>query len=231
VEKLIYLTWSREGLGAEEYAEHLLEEVAPALLGAGARALNLGLTDVRETLADHPLVMGEGATLSAAVSLWLDCLDQRAPLEEALAAQARRMDGYLVTESVPQPFPGRDWPDGARCPGVTHFTWFPKPEGLSDEAFYHGWHEVHTPHSFELHPLRCEYVRNAVARAITPGAPTVHAIVAERFPRLEDYTNPGRLYGSKEALQRTIEDLPLYADMATMHATPLSEVIVKSLGV
>ena len=53
--------------------------------------------------------------------------------------------------------------------------------------------------------------------------------MAERFRTLEDYTDPARLYGSKEALARTVEELPLYADMDQMHSTPLSEVIVKSL--
>ena len=67
-----------------------------------------------------------------------------------------------------------------------------------------------------------------MARTLTPGSPRVDAIVAERFS-IEDYRDPSRLYGSKEVLQENVEHLPLYADMADLNSTPLSEVIVKSL--
>jgi hypothetical protein len=143
----------------------------------------------------------------------------------------RACDGYLVTESVPQRCTDRDWPDGKRSPGVTHFTWFPKPARLSDEQFFHAWHEVHTPFSFELHPLRWEYVRNAVARGLTPGAPPIRAIVAERFRTIEDYTDPRRLYGSKEVLKRVMATPCSSRDVADMHSTPLSETIVRQLVV
>lgn len=230
MEKLIYLTWKPEAQAIAAYRQRLLEEVAPRLLAAGVQALNVSIADTQEQIPKPTLLMGEGATLSAAIGLWLPSLDARGPVEGALRQGADRVDGYLVTESVPQPCPDRDWLDGAQSPGVTHFTWFPKPDHLSDEAFYHGWHEIHTPSSFELHPLRWEYVRNAVARVLTPGSPPIRAIVAERFRTIEDYTDPDRLYGSKEALKRTVEELPLYGDMAQMHSTPLSEVIVRSLG-
>lgn len=231
MEKLIYLSWKREGLTIDAYREHLLDEVAPRILAAGAVALNVSVADTQQAIPKPTLLMGEGATLSAAVALWMRSLDDRGPVEEALGEQASRLDGYLVTESVPQACLDRDWADGTPSPGVTHFTWFPKPERLSDEAFYHGWQVVHTPASAELHPLRWEYVRNAVARVLTPGSPPIRAMVAERFRDIQDYTDPSRLYGSPEALKRTVEELPLYGDMEAMHSTPLSEVVVKSLDI
>lgn len=230
MEKLIYLTWKRDDLAIAAYRRHLLEELAPRILAAGALALTVSVADTQEAIPKPTLLMGEGASLSGAVALWMRSLDDRGPIEAALREQASRIDGFLVTESVPQPCTDRSWPDGTPSPGVTHFTWFPKPERLTDEAFYHGWHEVHTPASFELHPLRWEYVRNAVVRVLTPGSPPIRAIVAERFRTLDDYTDPSRLYGSPDALKRTVEELPLYAEMESMHSTPLSEVIVRSLG-
>lgn len=231
LEKLIYLSWKGDELAIGAYREHLLAEVAPRILSAGALALNVSVADTQQAIPRPPLLMGEGATLSAAVGVWMRSLDDRGPVEAALREQATRLDGYLVTESVPQPCTDRDWPDGCESPGVTHFSWFPKPERLTDDAFYHGWQEVHTPASAELHPLRWEYVRNAVARVLTPNSPPIRAIVAERFRRLEDYADPSRLYGSPEVLERTLDELPLYAEMESMHSTPLSEVIVKSLGI
>ena len=228
MEKLIYLTWKPDATPIADYRAHLIDELAPRFLAAGVCALGVSVADTQDEIPNPTLSMGEGKTLAAALSLWLPSIDDRAPIEAALREQATRVDGYLVTESIPQAHEGRDWPDGKQSPGVTHFTWFPRPERLTPEAFYHGWHEIHTPESFELHPTRWEYVRNAVARVLTPGSPRADAIVVERFS-IEDYKDPARLYGSKDALAKTMENLPLYADMAEMHSTPLSEVIVKSL--
>jgi hypothetical protein len=172
--------------------------------------------------------MGRGPELAGVVSLWLDSLDDRALAEDALAATGATFDGYLVTESVPQRRTDRDWPDNVQSPGVTHFTWFPKPDRLTDEAFFHGWHVVHTPSSAVLHPRRWEYVRDAVARPVTAGAPPVRAIVFERFRTVEDYVDPARLYGSSDALAETMEHLPLYADLESISSRPLHEVILKS---
>jgi hypothetical protein len=216
VEKLVYLLWKREGEDAQALRDALLGDGAPRLLAAGARALVLSFADLAEQLEGGGLLMGDGPRLAAVAELWL------------LTEGGRDLDGYLVTESLPQPCLDRDWPDGERSPGVSHFTWFPKPEGMSDEQFFRGWHEQHTPLSFELHPLRWQYVRNSVARAITPGAPPVRAIVTERFRELADYLDPKRLYGSREVVERMLAELPNFADVRQMHSLPLSEYIVSS---
>lgn len=229
MEKLDYLVWRDPAVAATEYRTRLLEQAAPAIVGAGVRALSVGLADTDAEIPEPTLLMGRGAELAAVVSVWVDSLDDRAPIEDALAGLAGTVDGYLVTESVPQGREDRDWPDGQQSPGITHFTWFPKPDRLTDEEFYRGWHEIHTPASAVLHPLRWEYVRDSVVRPVTAGSPPLGAIVLERFRRLEDYTDPRRLYGSDEALAETMEHLPLYADFETLSSRPLHEVIVKSL--
>ena len=228
MEKIVYLAWRKPALGIEAYRERLIEAVAPRLLDAGARRLDVNVSDLLLAIPKPMLLMGEGAALSAAVSLWLDCYDARGPVEALLAEDAVRLDGYLVSESVPQPCPDRDWPDGARSPGVSHFTWFQKPAGLSDEDFFRAWHEVHTPFSFELHPRRWSYVRNSVVRTLTPGSPPVRALVVERFRTLEDYTDPKRLFGSKQALARSAAEVASYADPAALHSVPLSEFILRT---
>jgi hypothetical protein len=124
-----------------------------------------------------------------------------------------RYDGYLVTESVPQ--------QPSDAPGLlTHFSWFPKPSRLTDEEFYRGWQEGHTPTTFALHPNRVGYVRDAVARVLTSGSPPVRAIVSEVFA-VDDYTDPARLFGSPEAVQKTVEELPSYGDSDDMSCRPL----------
>ncbi|MEM7410539.1 MAG: EthD domain-containing protein [Myxococcota bacterium] len=227
MEKLVYLAWCPAPL--ESWKEALLGPVAQAWLDAGVAALNVSVSDLVGREIEKPsLLMGDGATVSAAISVWLDSIDDRRALEGSLAPHCERLEGYLVTESIPQRCDDRDWPDGARSPGVTHFTWFPKPERLTDGDFYRAWHEVHTPFSFDLHPLRWEYVRNAVARPLTAGAPPIRAIVAERFRSLEDYTDPKRLYGGREVLSKVMEDTEQFADVSDMHSVPLSEYILRS---
>jgi hypothetical protein len=159
-------------------------------------------------LEKAPLVMGRGVALAGLAELWVDSVDVWPAILEQL-----RADVYLVTESVPQPVSAE--------PGLlTHLTWFPKPERLSDEEFFHGWHVVHTPSSAALHPRRRGYVRDAVTRTLTPGAPPVRAIVSESFV-LEDYLDPARLFGGPEALKVTMDELPLYADAADISSCPV----------
>ena len=82
---------------------------------------------------------------------------------------------------------------------------------------------IHTPSSAQLHPLRQGYVRDAVARTLTPGSPPVRAIVSEFFAE-DVYLDPARLFGSPDALTATVEELPLYADQADISSCPLRRV-------
>lgn len=118
------------------------------------------------------------------------------------------VDQYTVTESVPQPRQ-RTWSDGERTPGMTHFSWFPKPNRLTDEEFFHGWHDVHTPSTSALHPYRAEYERNSVARVLTPGSPPVRVLVAERWEKVEDHLDPDRLFSSQASIDESVAQLPL----------------------
>jgi len=228
MEKLVYLVWKRDDLAIEAFRDRLVVDVAQRIVADGAQALTVNVSDLRERLGKGSgQFMGEGKTISACVSLWLDSLDGRAPMEAALHGLASRVDGYLVTESMPLRCPDRDWPDGSRSPGVTLWTAFPKPERLTDAAFFERWHEHHTPLSFEIHPL-WEYTRNAVARVLTPGAPPYRAIVEERFRTLEDLTDPNRFFGAPENIQRVLTDIATFIDMESINNAPMSEYILKS---
>ena len=170
-----------------------------------------GLASARVSLAaDLPgatLLMGKGPALRGLAELWVESVDVWPEVVHQVPG-----DAYLVTESVPQAVEPGEW--------LTHFTWFPKPARLSDEEFFHGWHLIHTPSSAQLHPLRQGYVRDAVARTLTPGSPPVRAIVSEFFAE-DVYLDPARLFGSPEALTATVEELPLYADQADISSCPL----------
>jgi hypothetical protein len=190
-----------------EKVDYLLWDGVPSgpLPGVRSARVSAAAPDVKPTL-----LMGLGSALAALVEVWVDSIDDRATWEALLPG---RYDGYLVTESVPQPVSDE--------PGLlTHFSWFPKPARLTDEEFYRGWQEGHTPTTFALHPLRRGYVRDAVARVLTPGSPPVRAIVSEVFAA-GDYEDPSRLFGSPAAVAKTMEELPSYGDHADMSCRPL----------
>jgi hypothetical protein len=181
---------------------------------AVAAASKLDVPGLRSTsvsaaadLPGAPLLMGLGATLRGLAEIWVESVD----VWGAIVEQAPG-DAYLVTESIPQPVE-----DGRL---LTHFTWFPKPERLTDEAFFHGWHMIHTPSSARLHPLRRGYVRDAVARTLTPGSPRTRAIVSEFFDE-DVYLDPSRLFGSTDELMATMDELPLYGDQVDISSAPL----------
>lgn len=211
MEKLDYLVWGPVDRAA------LVEALSPLDV--------VGLTvQVAADVASPPLLMGRGPELGALVQVWLGSYQARGVVESALPA---RVDGYLVTESEVQPLTGRDWPDGEQSPGLSHVSWFPKPSRLTEDEFLIGWHEVHSPHSAALHPLRWTYVRDTVVRTLTPGSPPVRAIVVERFREDRDYLDPARLFGPADALEQNLRDLPGYADLDDLSCRPMHEVVVR----
>ena len=231
MEKLVYCLWQGRGAPVEPLRERLLGEHAPHLLARSRGGVTLHLADVRGgfTTDRNPLA------LAAVASFWLDSVDHRAPLEEGLCKLAAEVTGYLVTESVPLEYAERDWPDGARSPGITVMAMFEKPAWLERDEFIRRWHESHTPKSLEIHPLR-RYVRNVVARVLTPGARPFAGIVPEAFATLEDFTDPRRLYGGahekhggfEATLRLMVEDQKSFLDLPEVHVTIMSETILRS---
>jgi hypothetical protein len=228
MEKLVYLCWKRDGESIAAFRDALLSEASPRILGGGAHSLTVNVADLGERIADSPLVLGDGRTLSASVSLWVDSIDGRGAIEQALRPLTQKMSVYLVTESVPLAYPDRHWKDGVKSPGVTLFTAFAKPDRLTDEQFYGHWHGLHTPLSFEIHPL-WRYVRNSVARALTADTPAYRGIVEERFREIEDALDMERLFrGAVANMKRGMKDVDQFLDRDKITSTLMNEYIVKS---
>jgi len=233
VEKLVHLLWRTADHDEVAHRAQLTGELADRMLSstAGIQRLDVLTADTTAEMPSPSILLGRGKELASVVSAWVDCIDDRAPILDILAdtvGTTSQVDQYLVTESVPQRWEGRDWPDGEPSPGMTHFSWFPKPPRLSDDEFFRGWHEIHTPTTPALHPRRVEYVRNSVARVLTAGSPPIRALVAERFPTIDDYLDPSRLYGSDEELNLSVTNLPLYADFESLNSRPLFQTIIRS---
>lgn len=225
MEKLIYLL-DRAEAGSDNAAlsAALRTQLVDAIKAAGGYRITLNIADLdAPVLRDSPArIAGTWDRFGAAVHFWLDSIDARAPIEVAIAALCPRYSGYLVTESTPQSF-ACDWAGGARRPGVTQFTANGKPADVSDEDFYYNWQIKHSAISFDLHPLRWSYVRNAVARPLTKNAPPFRSLVLEHFRELEDFTEESRYFGDPKVVEEMYADLPGFCDASSMITGPMSE--------
>jgi len=222
MEKLIYLLNRSPDMPSMGAA--VLDEVVPKLRSKGAYRVTANIADINDAVAkaNPGRFGGPWDTLGAAVSFWLDNLDARRAIEPDFAEISAGFSGYLVTESVVQGYE-RSWADGDRRPGVTLFSAIGKPPAVSDEHFYHWWQDVHSQSSFRLHPCRWSYVRNAVARPLTPGAPAYRAIVLEHWRDFAEFTDDSRFFGGKAALAEMYAEIPHYCDNDTMISGPMSE--------
>lgn len=231
MEKLVYLLGPgvrepRNPPPATALRDQLLD-ARSALEAAGARACTITARDLDDPLLGDVYQNDDAGLLSATVSLWLDSLDERGPIEALLRELAPAVAGYLGAESVPRDYPERDWADGVRSPGVALVTAFPRPDRLDEETFFAGWHGSHTPLSLEIHPLT-RYVRNTLVRSLTPEAPPYRALVSESVDSLATCCDPLAFYGSKENQARAVADLSRFVDFGELRTAVMSEYILIS---
>jgi hypothetical protein len=239
MEKLVYLVWERPSIDPAALRTRFLEDLAPRLLALQPHALQMDLDDEQAQIPSMVPVPADELPVRACVSIWLDAHDDRAPYEMILRDAGVRLAGYLVTESMFREYggnehaPPRDWPDGTRSPGIITLTIFDKPAGVDDETFYGHWYGHQSPMSEDMQP-RARYVRNAVVRALTPGAPRYRAIVEEAWPSIEHVTNLHSFFSASsneelgENIRVMLDSTKLLYDPATMRNYPLSEYILKS---
>lgn len=232
MEKLVYLVWERPSVAPEALGKQFLADIGPRLLALGARGLQVDLDDEHAQVPPMVPVPGDELPVRACVSLWVDALDRRGPFEDVLAEAGVRRAGYLVTESMYRDYDDRAWPDGARSPGIITLTVFDKPTGADDETFYGHWYSHQSPMSEEMQP-RVRYVRNAVARALTAGAPRYRAIVEEAWPSVEHLTNLHTFFGAAtdeelgENVRVMLDSTKLLYDAATMRNYTMSEYVLR----
>lgn len=206
------------------FTESAIEVLADKLRRCGAYRITINIADLNDEVGKVApgRIVGAWQPLAAVIEFWLDNLDQRRKIELLFSALCSSFAGYLVTESVVQSF-AKDWPAGTRRPGVTQFTALNKPANVPDDEFYHNWQILHSASSFDLHPRRWSYVRNAVARPLTADAPPYRALVLEHFRELADFTDESRYFGSAAAIEAMYAELAGYCDVTSMITGPMSE--------
>jgi hypothetical protein len=240
VEKLMYLVWLDPETTRAEVADAMLGEVAAKLLGLGPLRLSMDLWDIDSDIpAPVPLPEGE-VPLHALVSIWVDAVDHRQPYEDVLGGVAGRLCGYEVVESLYQDYGGnrwsarRDWPDGVRSPGLLTVALLEQHPAQGFEEWMTRWHSRISPITEAIQP-RCRYVRNAVFRSLSEGAPPVRGIVEEAWPSKEHVIDPMLFFcadGDSDKMNANIttmiEEISAFVEMDTFRSFTMSEWILQS---
>jgi hypothetical protein len=240
MEKLQYLCWPRAGLTAADHGRIARDELAPALLALGPCGLSMQVDDADADVAVPMPPPADEPQPFALVSIWLDRYDDRGPYEVLLRDASDHIAGYLVTESLYTDYGGnrfaspRTWPDGERSPGVVMVTLLRRPRRLGVDEWITHWHTVQSPVSEAMQP-RMRYVRNAVARPITPDAPPIEGIVEEAWPSPEHVTDPMLFYcagGDKELMQRNVsamlDSVTAFLDLEDLRSFTASEYLLRT---
>jgi hypothetical protein len=245
MEKVVYLLWHGSGPVEPAWAERLLGPTCQALLALDPRGLTINVADATAAEANVPVpAPADDPSPVAEVSLWLDNHDDRGPyqdvLEALLDATGDHLAGYLVTESLATDYgrnpwsSPRDWADGERSRGVLMLTLMPKPDRMDDEAWYTHWYGTQSPMSTAIQP-RTRYVRNAVARPLTPGAPPYRGIVEEAWPSANHVNDPDLFYcaeGDADVLaanlQTMLDSVTAFLDLDQIRLAAMSEHLIRN---
>ena len=231
MEKLVYVLWKRTGQSAAELGDALLGEVAPRLAPLAERPLSVLVADAAAEAVQKARITHMEDPIAGMISVWLDCVDQRAAVEQALRSCVGRLAGYLVTESVVLCNTTHRAAPGKRTPGITMLSCIEKPERLAYDEWIEIWHGRHSPLALEI---QCTYlyVRNVVARALTPDAPRWAGLVEEGFPS-EAVVDPMRWYKAegdparlRENLGRMIASVRSFLDIERVESHPMSEYLI-----
>lgn len=222
MEKLIYVLKGPTN-AIEGRVERIAEAVVPAARAVGGERLVLLVPDQADEIRKRCVarIGGDFDSLAAVFECWLPTLDLRPAIEEVLSRHCETPWGYLVTESTLARCP-HAIDDGGRVPGVTQWGINDKPAQVELEDFYREW-AVHSKLSFDLHPWRDSYIRNAIARRLTPTAPQFLGIVLERFPSLDVFTDESLYFGDPAVVKEMFAHVPSFYAFETAITGGMSE--------
>ncbi len=227
MEKLAYLLWNpRPEADADDFRDLLLSSLPDALAAAGALRLSINVID-SDVAAGEKLHLG-ALRPDALVNFWLECCQDRGPVEALLAAVCERMAGYLVVESHPLRTHAPEGGVGKRMPGFNLVGCIEPKQGVSHSDFIRIWESVHRDVAIDTQST-FSYVRNEVVRPLTDGAPPWAGIVEEGFP-IAALENPQAFYdavGDEEKYRKNLklmmESCDAFLSIEKVDSHPMSE--------
>lgn len=186
MEKIILTLWKPAQPYAGQWRADLLG-LRDSLVAAGAKNIRVMLVDEAVAAASAQRITNSAAPLDGMLSLWLDSASQWPAIKTLVAPLTSRLEAYLVVESEPYPEERQarsalyQVPVGQRTPGMNQVALLHKPDRMSYEHWHDTWRNGHGPNAYPLQSI-FGYRQNTVVRALTFGAPVLHAIVEENFP-------------------------------------------------
>ncbi|NBA98353.1 EthD domain-containing protein [Pseudomonas sp. R5(2019)] len=186
MEKLMLTLWKPPQHSSEQWRPDLLG-LRNDLEAAGAQNIRVMVVDQAVAAASAQRITNSAVPLDGMLSLWLDSASQLPSIKDLLTPLTSRLEAYLVLESEPYPQERQARagkyrvPVGQRTPGMNQVALLHKPHRMSYEQWYDTWRNGHGPNAYPLQSI-FGYRQNTVVRALTYGAPVLHAIVEENFP-------------------------------------------------
>lgn len=186
MEKIILTLWKPAQPNAGQWRADLLG-LRDGLVAAGAKNIRVMLVDEAVAAASAQRITNSAAPLDGMLSLWLDSASQWPAIKTLVTPLTSRLEAYLVVESEPYPEERQarsalyQVPVGQRTPGMNQVALLHKPDRMSYEHWHDTWRNGHGPNAYPLQSI-FGYRQNTVVRALTFGAPVLHAIVEENFP-------------------------------------------------
>lgn len=213
------------------WCARLRAQVAADLLDIGLPGLAINLRDaeVRDSLMTLTTM---DPPVAALVSVWTQ-QSYGAQVQAAAALLGKECDdvaAYLVTESVPLPPPPTV--PGQRTAGLANVALLRRPAELDEATWLSRWHIDHTPVAIETQAT-FGYTQNAVVRALTPGAPTISAIVEELFPP-EAISSLHAFFGAaddddlRHRMERMVDSTAAFGANRNVDTVPTSRYVYRS---
>lgn len=187
MEKIVSILWKPDGSTKQEFADVLLREAVPAMTELGARKLKVCVED-DDVEGDSLRMNPAPPPKSAMVSYWVECSEDRGPIETVLSGIAADLAAFLVVESQPIVNSEHVAPPGERTPGMVQVTGIVRKDGLAHDEFIRIWQEEQRPCAIETQST-FQYVRNEIVRQLSGSPRPWAAIVEEAFP-LEAMSDP-----------------------------------------
>ena len=231
MEKVIVLIRRDSGADPDDaWCARLRGPVAQRLLDLGVPglAVNVKDADVRGSL----MTLTElDPPVAAVVTVWTQqCYGaQLTAVLDILAAESDAMAAYLVTESVPLPYPDGI---GTRTPGLANVALLRRPDDMDAETWRSRWHLGHTSVAIETQST-FGYTQNEVVRPLTPGAPAFAAIVEELFP-IEAVGDLAAFFGAADdadladRMSRMVASTSSFGASSNIDTVPTSRYVLRS---
>ena len=197
MEKVVLVAFASDGAPplADDEVVRLNERLLDVLDPVRYPDLGLQVEDHEATLRWQRRERSLARRLRLSLSAWTECGDDVSELVAALGPLAEDHAAFVVTEAVPRWEADRTVSATEPRPGVTVTSLLCRNPAMTRDEFVAHWRDVHQPMSFRIHPQRT-YVRNVVARTLTPETVPIDAVCEEGFTSLDDVLDPARFFGA-----------------------------------